>query len=64
MTCTPWHFLVVAISGWINREQQVAYRQIDAAAVVKATSPIGDAPANEAQVRPLTSTRDKDGGPR
>ena len=22
MTWTPWHFLVVAISGWMNREQQ------------------------------------------
>ena len=23
MTWTPWHFLVVAISGWLGREQQV-----------------------------------------
>ena len=22
MAWTPWHFLVVAISGWVNREQQ------------------------------------------
>jgi hypothetical protein len=22
MTWTPWHFLIVAISGWMNREQQ------------------------------------------
>jgi putative transposase len=22
MTWTPWHFLVVAISGWMNRERQ------------------------------------------
>jgi hypothetical protein len=22
MTWTPWHFLVVAIAGWMNREQQ------------------------------------------
>jgi hypothetical protein len=22
MAWTPWHFLVVAISGWMNREQQ------------------------------------------
>jgi hypothetical protein len=22
MTCTPWHFLVVAVSGWMNRQQQ------------------------------------------
>ena len=50
MTWTPFHFLVMAISGWMNREQQqVAYRQIDAAAVVKALSPIGDTPASEAQ---------------
>jgi hypothetical protein len=23
MTWTPWHFLTVAISGWMNRQQQV-----------------------------------------
>jgi len=23
MTWTPWHFLVMAVSGWMNREQQV-----------------------------------------
>jgi hypothetical protein len=64
MTWTPFHFLVVAISGWMNREQQqVAYRQIDAAVVVKALSPIGDAPADEPQARPLTGIRDKDGLP-
>jgi hypothetical protein len=45
----------------MNREQQAAYRQIDAATVVKALSPIGDAPTNYAQVRPLASIRDKDG---
>jgi hypothetical protein len=22
MTSTPWHFLVVAIPGWMNRQQQ------------------------------------------
>jgi hypothetical protein len=65
MTWTPFHFLIVAISGWMDREQQqAAYRQIDAATVVKALSPIGDAPANEAQARPLTSIRDKDWIPR
>jgi hypothetical protein len=64
MTWTPRHFLVVAISGWMNREQQqAAYSQIDAAAFVTALSPTGDAPANGAQARPLTSIRDKDGIP-
>jgi hypothetical protein len=57
------HFLVVAISGWMNRQQQVASRQIDAATIMKTLSPIGDTPANGAQARPLTSIRDKDGVP-
>jgi hypothetical protein len=62
MTWTPRHFPIVAISGWMNREQQqVAHSQINAATVVKALSPIGDAPANEAQAWPLTRIRDKAG---
>jgi hypothetical protein len=48
MTWKPFHFLIVAIFGWMNRQQQMAYRQIDAATVVKALSPTGDTPANEA----------------
>jgi hypothetical protein len=63
MTWTPFHFLVVAVSDWMCRGQQVACRQINAATVVKALSPIGDTPADEAQARPLTRTRDKDGTP-
>ena len=64
MTWTAWHFLVAAIAGWMNRvQQQMAYRQIDAATVVKALSPIGDTPASGTQARPLTSIRDKDGVP-
>jgi hypothetical protein len=52
MTWTPWCFLIVAIAGWMNRQQQVAYRQIDAATVVKALSPIGDAPVRPTRPRP------------
>jgi hypothetical protein len=48
MTWPPWRFFLVAIAGWMNRQQQVANSQIDAATVVKALSPIGDTPANEA----------------
>jgi len=29
MTWTPWHFIVVAVAGWMNRQQQdaIAYLQ-------------------------------------
>jgi hypothetical protein len=48
MTWPPWHSPIGAISGWVNRKQRAADRQLDAATVVKALSPIGDVPANEA----------------